>query len=370
MPAKRRGKAVTIRSSPAFSFATSQRPKPASRVLSSCHARQRRYDAVRLKYVGLVAMHELLHAHAGDVPGPGTYNIHGDAQFPLDAKERHMVKRSISTCMAQSWLATLPYSLGGLSAGSQIDARGNVLTKRGTQPLGSMRTSPAYSLASKPFSSAMLSKTPGPGDYKCGNAHDINDLHCGVTVDYLITMALAVSLHIHRSACCQHDLTAAAHDASMRQYVCCSDHKCFPGPKAPAYTFAGAEVSDPNAKFPGPGQYKWPDADARVRPNSPAVTMKFRRGKPEDKTRRPAPNEYNPRDPLQIYKGEFTRVTIKLRCETNYQSGCRHSEPSFRYTKQLPLNFCCCIRPCLCDDTSKVSLWNDAWYPCFMSAAD
>eukprot|EP00892_Ulva_mutabilis_P011590 jgi/Ulvmu1/8803/UM048_0058.1 len=199
MPAKRRGKAVTIPSSPAFSFAMSHRPKPASR----------------------------------DVPGPGTYNVHGDAQAALDSKGQRTVKRA------------------------QIDQRGNVLTKQGMHPHGGMRSAPAYSIASKPFSSAMLTKTPGPGEY--------------------------------------------------------NDHKCLTGPKAPAYTFTGAEPSDPNAKLPGPGKYKWAQADAKIRPHSPAVTMKFRRSMPEDKTRRPAPNEYNPRDPLQIYKGEYTKVTIKLR---------------------------------------------------------
>lgn len=42
--------------------------------------------------------------------------------------------------------------------------------------------------------------------------------------------------------------------------------------------------------------------------------MKFRRAIPSDKTRRPGPDEYSPMDRLSIYKGEYTKCTMKFRC--------------------------------------------------------
>lgn len=137
-------------------------------------------------------------------------------------------------------------------------ARGNVIGSTTVHPLSYNRTSPSFNMAGKPFSSGMLVKTPGPGDY--------------------------------------------------------NDSKQPVNPKHPAFPFAGSSVPDSRAGYPGPGKYNWgPNAD-KLHPTSVVpVSMKFRRAQPGDKTRRPGPNEYYPRDRLAIYKGEYTKCTMKFR---------------------------------------------------------
>lgn len=199
MPAKRRGKAVLIPSSPAYSFGTSHRPKPSS----------------------------------GDAPGPGTYNIHGDVHQDPSKGSRVTVR-------------------------AQTMARGNVIGSTTAHPLSCNRSSPSFNIAGKPFPSGMLAKTPGPGDY--------------------------------------------------------NDSKQSVNPKHPAFHFSGSSVPDSRAGYPGPGKYNWgPNAD-KVHPSAVVpVSMKFRRAQPGDKMRRPGPDEYCPRDRLAIYKGEYTKCTMKFR---------------------------------------------------------
>lgn len=89
MPAKRRGKAVLLRSSPAFSFATSERPKPCSRMLPPDDALQLAAPPHSDVYSWSSSVRLIfLDGFAGDVPGPGTYNVHGDAQKPVDVKRK------------------------------------------------------------------------------------------------------------------------------------------------------------------------------------------------------------------------------------------------------------------------------------------
>jgi hypothetical protein len=92
-----------------------------------------------------------------------------------------------------------------------------------------------------------------------------------------------------------------------------SDHKDYTNRAAPVCGFHGASLPDPLANLPGPGKYKWGEAKDYIRPQNAPISMKFRSGRPEDKTRRPAPNAYSPTDPLKMYKGAYTKVTIKLR---------------------------------------------------------
>ena len=68
------------------------------------------------------------------------------------------------------------------------------------------------------------------------------------------------------------------------------------------------------AEYPGPGKYKWPAALTRTRPSNPPQAIRFRFKVPAEQDAVPAANAYNPTPPLEMYKGAYSKVTIKQRC--------------------------------------------------------
>lgn len=114
--------------------------------------------------------------------------------------------------------------------------------------------------------------------------------------------------------------SAKAHSHALSAHIVTSDHercsasKVLTNHRSPAYTFRGVDQKTHSSEYPGPGEYKWPEALGRTRPANPPLAIKFRFKVPADVERRPAPNAYDPTDPLKMYQGQYAKVTIKQRC--------------------------------------------------------
>ena len=237
-------------------------------------------------------------------------------------------------------------------------------------PESQTRSASSFTLGARAGAKQMQDPTPGPDEYRCAlqgmsQSHDVmlarGFARCGAWThpgNPVCTLLIPLQL-----------CTLLPHAWCIGQTIGIEAELCRARvgevkPRAPGYTFRGVESKAHISKVPGPGAYKVGRADALTHPCNAPQALKFRSKVPAEQDHTPAPDAYKPTDPLKMYKGQYTKATIKLRCGVCSQ---RRALPLLGLPHMYQQMF---SRPCMwVMHWSSLSLWIETsipTQPCFI----